>query len=100
MVSIFEYRGHIRNWKSLCSELGVSTAISREEREKAIIVKAYEKWGHDIADHLYGMFAFSLVDDATGEIFCVRDQFGTKPFYYYLTADGRLLASLSIRKIM
>ncbi len=100
MVSIFEYRGHIRNWKSLCSELGVSTAISREEREKAIIVKAYEKWGHDIADHLYGMFAFSLIDDATGEMFCVRDQFGTKPFYYYQTADGRLLASLSIRKIM
>ncbi len=100
MVSICEYRGHIRNWKSLCSELGVSTAISREEREKAIIVKAYEKWGHDIADHLYGMFAFSLVDDATGEMFCVRDQFGTKPFYYYQTADGRLLASLSIRKIM
>jgi len=100
MVSIFEYRGHIRNWKLLCSELGVSTAISREEREKAIIVKAYEKWGHDIADHLYGMFAFSLIDDATGEMFCVRDQFGTKPFYYYQTADGRLLASLSIRKIM
>lgn len=100
MISICEYRGHIRNWKALCEELDISTALSREEREKAIIVKGFEKWGHDIADHIYGMFAFSLTNSETGELFCVRDQFGTKPFYYYQTADGRLITSLSIRTIM
>ncbi len=100
MVKICEYRGHIRNWKALCGELGVDAGLPREQRELAIIEKAYEKWGHDIADHFYGMFAFSLYDEETGELFCVRDQFGTKPFYYYQTADGKLLCSLSIRKIM
>jgi asparagine synthase (glutamine-hydrolysing) len=100
MVNISEYRGHIRNWKALCEELGVSAELPREKREREIIVKAYEKWGHDIADHFYGMFAFALTDSESGETFCVRDQFGTKPFYYYVTADDRLLASLSIRTIM
>ena len=100
MIKICEYRGHIRNWKALCSELGVDNTLAREQRELAIIEKGYEKWGHDIADHIYGMFAFSLEDDTNGELFCVRDQFGTKPFYYYQTDDGKLLCSLSIRKIM
>ena len=100
MVTIREYRGHIRNWKALCEELGADSTLPREKRESELIVRAYEKWGKDIADHLYGMFAFALYDDVSGELFCVRDQFGTKPFYYYQTADGRLLCSLSIRTIM
>ena len=100
MVTIKEYRGHIRNWKALCGELGVDSSLPREKRETVLILKAYEKWGRNIADHIYGMFAFALYDDANDELFCVRDQFGTKPFYYYQTADGRLLCSLSIRTIM
>lgn len=98
MVRILTYRGHIRNWKSLCSELGVDLALAREEREKTLITAAYDKWGHDIADHFYGMFAFALESD--GEIFCCRDHFGTKPFYYYVTADNRLLFGTYIREIM
>ncbi len=100
MIKILEYRGHIRNWKKLCGELDICPLplSERDEREKQIIAKAYEKWGHDMADHIYGMFAFALDDN--GKIFCMRDQFGTKPFYYYLTNDGKLLFSTMIRNIM
>ncbi|MDE6500573.1 MAG: asparagine synthetase B [Ruminococcus sp.] len=100
MIKILEYRGHIRNWKKLCGELDICPLplSERDEREKQIIAKAYEKWGHDMADHIYGMFAFALDDN--GKIFCMRDQFGTKPFYYYLTADGKLLFGTMIRNIM
>ena len=98
MTELKEYRGHIRNWRGLCEELGVDAGLARAEREREIIVKAYEKWGREVADHLYGMFAFAIETD--GEIFCVRDQFGTKPFYYYETADGKLLYGTTIRRIM
>ena len=97
MIKILEYRGHIRNWKQLCEELEISV-LTREERETQIISKAYEKWGHDMANHIYGMFAFALDDN--GKIFCMRDQFGTKPFYYYQTVNGNLLFGTTIRKIM
>lgn len=100
MIKIQEYRGHIRNWKALCAELGIDSTLSREEREKQIIVRAYEKWGCSMADHIYGMFAFALWDNEKQELFCLRDQFGTKPFYYYQTADGGLLYGSSIRTIM
>ena len=100
MIKIQEYRGHIRNWEALCKELGIDSTLSREEREAAILVKAYETWGCDMADHMYGMFAFALWDDKTQKLFCLRDHFGTKPFYYYETADGQLLYGTTIRKIM
>ncbi|MCR4889890.1 MAG: asparagine synthetase B, partial [Ruminococcus sp.] len=100
MAEIREYRGHIRNWKELCAELGIDSSLSRQERETEIITKAYEKWGRTMADHIYGMFAFYLYDEKEDKIFALRDQFGTKPFYYYVTADNKLLCSTMIRTIM
>lgn len=34
------------------------------------------------------------------KLFCLRDPFGTKPFYYYETEEGHLLYGTTIRKIM
>lgn len=100
MIKVQEYRGHIRNWEVLCEELGIDKSLSREERENAILVKAYETWGCDMANHMHGMFAFALWDEEEQKLFCLRDQFGTKPFYYYQTADGKILYGTMIRKIM
>ncbi len=100
MIKVKEYRGHIRNWETLCKELSIDASLNREEREDAILVKAYETWGCDMAKHMHGMFAFALWDDKEQQLFCLRDQFGTKPFYYYETTDGNLLYGTMIRQIM
>ena len=100
MITVKEYRGHIRNWEELCERLELPLDLSREEREERILVRAYETWGHEMADHMHGMFAFALWDDEEKELFCLRDQFGTKPFYYYETEDGDLLYGTTIRQIM
>ena len=100
MINVKEYSGHIRNWSALCERLGIDHSLSREDREAQILIKAYETWGNEMADHMHGMFAFALWDDEKQELFCLRDQFGTKPFYYYETADGELLYGTTIRQIM
>ncbi len=100
MVEVREYRGHIRNWQSLCSELEIDKSLSREERETEILKKAYKKWNCDIASHLHGMFAFALWIEEESKLFCLRDQFGTKPFYYYTTDDGEILYGTFIRDII
>lgn len=100
MINVREYRGHIRNWEALCGELGIDKTLSREEREEQILVKAYETWGYDMASHMHGMFAFALWDEEDQKLFCLRDPFGTKPFYYYETEEGHLLYGTTIRKIM
>jgi len=100
MVQLKTYSGHIRNWKALCEELSLDATLPRKEREEAILLAAYEKWGGEMGLHLYGMFSFALYDDEKDLLFCLRDPFGAKPFYYYETADGRLLYGTTIREIM
>lgn len=94
---LLTYRGHIRNHEELCAQLGVDHSLPREEREKATMLAAYKKWGSDMGSHIYGMFALAI--QSGEEIFCIRDQFGTKPFYYYLTDDGELLFGTFIKDI-
>lgn len=100
MIKVQEYRGHIRNWEALCEELCIDKSLSKREREERILVRAFETWQFDMAAHLYGMFAFALWDEQEKQLFCLRDQFGTKPFYYYETEDGQLLYGTTIRGIM
>ena len=100
MIQVEEYRGHIRNWKALCEELDISTGLPRTEREQVILAKGYQAWGTALPDHLYGMFSFALWDDEEACLYCARDHFGTKPFYYYETEEGGLLYGTMIRDIL
>ncbi len=100
MIEIKEYRGQIRNWKMLCEKLGISCSLSRREREEQILIRAYETWRYEMPRHIDGMFAAALWDDERQDLFCMRDPFGTKPFYYYRTIEGRLLYGHSLQKFM
>jgi asparagine synthetase B (glutamine-hydrolysing) len=46
------------------------------------IVEAYETWGEDCVEHLIGDFAFAIWDKRRQRLFCARDHFGVKPFFY------------------
>ena len=81
MITVKEYRGHIRNWEELCERLGIDLSLSREEREKEILIKAYQTWGYEMADHMYGMFAFALWDDEDKKLISLTKQIATNPFY-------------------
>lgn len=51
--------------------------------DAALILKAYRRWGEDCLLRLVGDFAFALWDRRRRTLFCARDHFGVKPFYYY-----------------
>jgi asparagine synthase (glutamine-hydrolysing) len=51
--------------------------------DSELILAAYDRWGRRCPEHLVGDFAFALWDDAKGHLFCARDHFGVKPFYYH-----------------
>jgi asparagine synthase (glutamine-hydrolysing) len=46
------------------------------------ILRSYAAWGTDCVQHLRGDFAFAIWDAERKLLFCARDQFGIKPFYY------------------
>lgn len=47
-----------------------------------LILQAYATWGADCVQHLRGDFAFAIWDGRRKTLFCARDHFGVKPFYY------------------
>ena len=100
MIELKTYRGHIRNWAELCKTFSVDASLPRAEREAAILTNGFAAVGTELPNYLRGMFAFVVNDTATGTVTCIRDHFGTKPFYYYQTVDGRLLYGTMIRDIM
>jgi len=74
------YNGEIYNYLELREELGRENFISNSDTE--VILFAYRKWGSECVNHLRGMFAFALWDEKNHTLFCARDRFGIKPFYY------------------
>lgn len=50
--------------------------------DSELILHSYAAWGPECVRHLRGDFAFAIWDAAKGELFCARDHFGIKPFYY------------------
>lgn len=81
------YNGEIYNYVELREELGAHNFRTTSDTE--VILAAYRRWGPDCLDHLRGMFAFAIWDPDDGSLFCARDRFGMKPFYYAVV-DGRL----------
>ncbi len=55
---------------------------SRSPNDAELILFAYEAWGEDCVKHLLGDFAFAIWDSRKRTLFCARDHFGVKPFYY------------------
>jgi asparagine synthase (glutamine-hydrolysing) len=85
------FNGEIYNYIELREELGAQQFATRSDTE--VILFAYRKWGADCVNHLRGMFAFALWDETRQSLFCARDRFGIKPFYYTVLGDTFYFAS-------
>lgn len=47
-----------------------------------LVLHAYNTWGDECQNHLLGDFAFAIWNRQEKSLFCARDSFGVKPFYY------------------
>jgi asparagine synthase (glutamine-hydrolysing) len=89
------HNGEIYNYRELARELLTRGHRFRSATDTEVILHAYEEWGDDCVEHFNGMWAFALWDGRRGRrrLFCSRDRFGVKPFYYRW--DGRRLSFAS-----
>ena len=55
---------------------------SNERPDAELILHAYAVWGEQCAEHLLGDFAFAIWDARERKLFCARDHFGIRPFFY------------------
>jgi asparagine synthase (glutamine-hydrolysing) len=64
-----------------------------EATDPELILHAYHAWGEDCLQHLLGDFAFAIWDERRRRLFCARDQFGVKPFYFARVKDGLVFSN-------
>jgi len=59
-----------------------SNSIVPSAPDSELILRAYAEWGTACVEHLRGDFSFAIWDERNKQLFCARDQFGIKPFYF------------------
>jgi asparagine synthase (glutamine-hydrolysing) len=74
----------------LMRKLGVFKS-TRNDAE--LILLAYHAWKEECINHLIGDFAFAIWDSDERRLFCARDHFGVKPFYYARTNDSFIFSN-------
>ncbi len=89
---VIVFNGEIYNYIELKNELKEKHTF-KTNSDTEVLVHGYEEWGKSLPKKLRGMFAFAIWDKRTEMLFCARDNFGIKPFYYYQNEDAFLFAS-------
>jgi asparagine synthase (glutamine-hydrolysing) len=77
------FNGEIYNYQELQENLIKQGHIFTTKSDTETIVHLYEQYGTECLKFLRGMFAFSIWDNNKNQLFCARDRFGIKPFYYH-----------------
>jgi len=65
----------------------------KSNTDTEVVLYSYLEWGESCLHQFNGMFAFAILDRTNGNLFCARDRFGMKPFFYAHQEDRFLFCS-------
>lgn len=87
------YNGEVYNYFEIRDKLRGMGYSFKSSTDTEVILAAYDKWGQECVTHFNGMWSFAIYDKEKNIIFCSRDRFGIKPFYYAQVEDRFVFAS-------
>ena len=90
---VLVFDGRIDNRADLVSKLNIKQTASDLIGDGQLILAAYEKWRQACSRYLIGDYSLAIWDRKKRQLFCLRDHFGVKPFYYYASEYYYLFAS-------
>ncbi|MGP4115654.1 asparagine synthase (glutamine-hydrolyzing) [Levilactobacillus zymae] len=90
---VLTFNGEIYNYQTIRADLQALGYVFQTDVDSEVLIHGYDAWGPKLLDHLRGMYAFVIYDQATQEVFGARDHFGIKPLYYYDDEETFLWAS-------
>lgn len=97
-TKVIVFNGEIYNYIELKDELKKNHEF-KTSCDTEVLIHGYEEWGVELPKKLRGMFAFAIWDKKNQTLFCARDHFGIKPFYYY-ECEGTLLFASEIKSFL
>ena len=89
------FNGEIYNYLELREELKEKDYKFQSNSDTEVLLHGYREWGDELPKKLRGMFAFAIWDIEEKRLFCARDHFGIKPFYYYKKQGEKEIAFAS-----
>jgi asparagine synthase (glutamine-hydrolysing) len=87
------YNGELYNYRELRAGLTARGATFVTNSDTEVVLEAWRHWGPDCLRRFRGMFAFALLDEASGSLYLARDQLGIKPLLYLMRKDGVVFSS-------
>jgi asparagine synthase (glutamine-hydrolysing) len=94
------YNGEVYNHPALKRDLEASGCRYRTRCDTETVLHLYERHGPRAPEHLRGMFALAIWDEARRELFLTRDRLGVKPLYYVHAEDGSLFFASEIKALV
>ena len=89
------FNGEIYGFSDLRNKF--SRYAYRTQSDTEVILAMYDELGPSFVRHLPGMFALAIWDPNSQSLFCARDRFGEKPFYFAVRDDGLLVFASEIK---
>ena len=77
------YNGEIYNYREVRKELMSMGHNFISDSDTEVLLHSYQEWGTDCVSKFNGMWAFAILDLKKRILFCSRDRFGVKPFFYF-----------------
>lgn len=93
------FSGEIYNYIEVRRYLEGLGQVFCTNTDTEVILAAYDVWGESCVEQFNGMWAFAILDRRRNILFCSRDRFGVKPFYYVETGQAWLFGS-EIRQLL
>ena len=90
---VIVYNGELYNTDELRAELGELGYEFSGSGDTEVLLCAFIQWREKCVDMLNGIFAFAVWIVEEGRLFCARDKFGVKPFFYKRTRHGIVFSS-------
>ncbi|MGA8682743.1 MAG: asparagine synthase (glutamine-hydrolyzing) [Acidimicrobiales bacterium] len=90
---VLAYNGELYNYREIRAELASSGVHFVTASDTEVVLEAWRRWGWEALGRFRGMFAFALLNEATGQLFLARDQLGIKPLYLMRRGDGVVFSS-------
>lgn len=94
---VLVFNGEIYNYLELKERLKQEGCQFKTKTDTEVLVAAYSFWREECVEYFNGMWAFAIYDREEQKIFCSRDRFGVKPFYY-TTQEGMFLFASEIKQ--
>lgn len=93
------FNGEIYNYIELKNNLSKKGYTFNNHSDTEVILALYDDEKENCLQLLDGMFAFAIYDNKEKKVFCARDRFGEKPFFYMFQKNRSFVFASEIKAL-